>query len=218
MLSRRSAEQFITASKLSKNLLRATAFPESATVANFGFTEELFNKIPLGKLVSCSIDGRELFGTVIEKIKPTPAQVDEVQEPVELPEIPTTENAPASLIGETPNETPTTEENSPPVENPAPVENPQPEEISQPAQIDSPDEKIRAVINSFKENPQVVEAETEIINSPAQSEEKIRAIINSFKENPQAKPNDKFIIKISLPVERDFECRPNARVTVKIKI
>ena len=163
-------------------------------------TEELFNKIPLGKLVSCSIDGRELFGTVIEKIKPTPAQVDEVQEPVELPEIPTTENAPASLIGETPNETP------PPVENP------------QPAQIDSPDEKIRAVINSFKENPQVVEAETEIINSPAQSEEKIRAIINSFKENPQAQPNDKFIIKISLPAERDFECRPNARVTVKIKI
>ena len=169
-------------------------------------TEELFNKIPLGKLVSCSIDGRELFGTVIEKIKPTPAQVEEVQEPVELPEIPTTENAPASLIGETPNETP------PPVENPAPVENPQP------AQIDSPDEKIRAVINSFKENPQVVEAETEIINSPAQSEEKIRAIINSFKENPQAQPNDKFIIKISLPAERDFECRPNARVTVKIKI
>ena len=163
-------------------------------------TEELFNKIPLGKLVSCSLDGRELFGTVIEKIKPTPAQVEEIPQPVELPEIPTTENAPASLIGETPNET------SPPEENPAPIED------------SSTDEKIREIINSFRENPQVVDAETEVLNSPAQSEEKIRAIINSFKENPQAKPNDKFIIKISLPAERDFECRPNTRVTVKIKI
>ena len=171
-------------------------------------TEELFNKISLGKLVSCSIDGRELFGTVIEKIKPTPAaQVEEeVQEPVELPEIPTSENAPASLIGETPNETPPPVETSPPEEIPAPVED------------SSPDEKIREIIDSVKENPQAVEAETEVLNSPAQSEEKIRAIINSFKENPQAKPNDKFIIKISLPAERDFECRPNTRVTVKIKI
>ncbi len=163
-------------------------------------TEELFDKIPLGKLVSYSIDGKEIFGTVIEKIKPTPAPVEEVQEPVELPEIPTSENAPASLIGEQPEE----------------IRN---EELGISNEEDSATaEKIRTIINSVKENPQVVEAETEILNSPAQSEEKIRAIINSFKENPQAKPNDKFIIKISLPAERDFECRPNTKVTIKIKI
>ncbi len=157
-------------------------------------TEEIFDKILLGKLVSCSLDGRELFGTVIEKIKPTPAQVEEVPPPVELPEIPTSENAPAPLV----------------------IRN---EELGISNEEDSATaEKIREIINSVKENPQAVEAETEILNSPAQSEEKIRAIINSFKENPQAKPNDKFIIKISLPAERDFECRPNSRVTVKIKI
>ena len=59
-------------------------------------TEEVFNKIPLGKLASYMIDGKEIFGTVIEKIKPNVAEVpEENQTPVELPEIPTTENAPA---------------------------------------------------------------------------------------------------------------------------
>lgn len=157
-------------------------------------TEDIFNKIPLGKLVSYSLGGKEIFGTVIEKIKPNiTAQVEEPQEPIELPEIPTSENQAAPLIGETP----------PPVE-----------ESTQPAD----------------EQPQAVQAETEVINNQS-PEEKIHAIISSFrKEQPsqppqipdkfeeQQKPNDKFIIKISLPAERDFDCRPNTTTTIKIKL
>ena len=233
-------------------------------------TEEIFNKIPLGKLVSYSIDGRELFGTVIEKIRPNVEQpAEETPAPIELPEIPTSGNQPGALIGD-----------NPPVETPAenlPAEN---------SPAENPDAgKIRAIINSFRENPQIVEAETEIING----DDKIRAVLDSIKENsaqsaaetpanetpavetpnaetpavetpavetpnvetpanenpnvenpnaenpanenaaPQPpkfldgtesrpKPNDKFIIKISLPAERDFDCQPNTKTTVRIKI
>ena len=34
----------------------------------------------------------------------------------------------------------------------------------------------------------------------------------------QPKPNDKFIIKISLPVERDFDCKPGTVVVAEIKL
>ena len=130
-------------------------------------TEEIFNKIKLGKLASYTIDGKEIFGTVTEKIKPNIVEVpEENQEPVELPDIPTTENAPAPLIGEN-----QSEENPQSSENPQPPENPQP----QPPQI--PDK---------------------------------------FEE--QQKPNDKFIIKISMPAERDFDCPPNTSAKVKIKL
>lgn len=184
-------------------------------------TEEIFNKIPLGKLVSYSIDGKELFGTVIEKIKPA-EPVEET--PIELPEIPTTDNQPAQLIGE-----------------------PQPE-----VEADKPpaEEIIHSVISSFKEPPQIVEAETELVEEqpteknpapvetppqleetpapteiPAQSAEIPAPIEETFPppkflegtEN-KPKPNDKFIIKISIPAERDFECRPNTTTTVKIRL
>ena len=178
-------------------------------------SEEIFNKIPLGKLVSYTIDGKEFFGTVIEKIKPNVQEPVEEQPTIELPEIPTTENAPASLISD----------------NPTAEENPQPEVETPPAQIDSPEEKIRSILDEFRENPQIVEAETEVIDNPEQP-----AATPAPEETPQPteetpappkmldgtenqpKPNDKFIIKISLPAERDFECRPNTKITVRIKI
>ncbi|MBR4642966.1 MAG: biotin/lipoyl-binding protein [Selenomonadaceae bacterium] len=130
-------------------------------------TEEIFDKIPLGKLATFSIDGKEIFGTVIEKIKPNiSTQPEETQEPVELPDIPTSENQVAPLIGENqPAENPPQNPEAPPAENPAP----------QPPKI--PDK---------------------------------------FEE--QQKPNDKFIIKISMPAERDFDCPPNTSTKVKIKI
>ncbi|MBR7024572.1 MAG: biotin/lipoyl-binding protein [Selenomonadaceae bacterium] len=130
-------------------------------------TEEIFDKIPLGKLATFSIDGKEIFGTVIEKIKPNiSTQPEETQEPVELPDIPTSENQVAPLIGENqPAENPQQNPEAPPAENPAP----------QPPKI--PDK---------------------------------------FEE--QQKPNDKFIIKISMPAERDFDCPPNTSTKVKIKI
>ncbi len=130
-------------------------------------TEEIFDKVPLGKLATFSIDGKEIFGTVIEKIKPNiSTQPEETQEPVELPDIPTSENQVAPLIGENqPAENPQQNPEAPPAENPAP----------QPPKI--PDK---------------------------------------FEE--QQKPNDKFIIKISMPAERDFDCPPNTSTKVKIKI
>lgn len=149
-------------------------------------TEEIFNKIPLGKLASYTIDGKELFGTVIEKIKPNVTEPAEPPEPVELPEIPTTDNAPPPLIEETP-----------------------------PA-----------------ETPQAVKAETQVINAENPSD-KIKAIIDKHRKAKaptpqppkipdefadQQKPNDKFIIKISIPTDRDFELRPNTKTTVKIKL
>ncbi|MBR2774708.1 MAG: biotin/lipoyl-binding protein [Selenomonadaceae bacterium] len=158
-------------------------------------TEELFNKIPLGKLVSYTLDGRELFGTVIEKIKPNVAEPVEETEPIELPEIPTSENQAAPLIGETP----------PPQEQPQASEPPQ---VVQ-AEVQTvnnanpnPNDKIKAIIDSVKQNK----------TPPPQPPQ----IPDSFEE--QAKPNDKFIIKISLPAERDFDCRPNTKTTVKIKL
>ena len=194
-------------------------------------TEEVFDKITLGKLASCTIDGREVFGTVMEKIRPNVTEpVDET--PVELPEIPTTDNQPAALIGD---EKPA-EGEQPPADETQPVDTAEPPaEGEQPAEPQPPAE----------EPPQVVEAETEVIDAqpdadaeiqpdaaqtPAEGEPQTtdeQSTDEQAKPQPpklpdgtesQPKPNDKFIIKISLPVERDFNLRPNTAVVVKIKI
>ena len=154
-------------------------------------SEEVFNKIPLGKLASYTIDGKKVFGTVIEKIKPNITKPEDNQEPVELPEIPTTGNAPAALIGDNPSaenppvvkaETEVINNSEPVAENPPPTENPQ-------ANTEN---------KTTAENPQPPK------------------IPDKFEE--QQKPNDKFIIKVSMPAERDFDCLPNTKMTVKIKI
>ena len=194
-------------------------------------TEEVFDKITLGKLASCTIGGKEFFGTVMEKIRPNVTEPAE-ETPIELPDIPTTENQPAALIGDNP-----------------PAEGEQPPADAQPATEQPP---------ATEEPPQVVEAETEVIDAqppaegeqpPAEGETQPEAAqVPAEGEQPpadapppaesqpteeqaqpqppklpdgtesQPKPNDKFIIKISLPVERDFELRPNTAVVVKIKL
>ena len=175
-------------------------------------TEEVFNKITLGKLASCTIDGKEFFGTVMEKIRPNVTEPAE-ETPIELPDIPATENQPAALIGDNP-----------------PAEGEQPAAESQPTE-EQPQ-------SATEEPPQVVEAETEVIDAqpPAEGEQPPADAPPPAESQPteeqaqpqppklpdgtesQPKPNDKFIIKISLPVERDFELRPNTAVVVKIKI
>lgn len=175
-------------------------------------TEEVFNKITLGKLASCTIDGKEIFGTVMEKIRPNVTEPVE-ETPVELPDIPTSDNQPAALIGD-----------NPPVEGEQPAADAQPTEEQPPPATEEP--------------PQVVEAETEVIDAqpPAEGEQPPADAPPPAESQPteeqaqpqppklpdgtesQPKPNDKFIIKISLPVERDFELRPNTAVVVKIKI
>ena len=96
-------------------------------------SEEIFNKIPLGKLVNYSIDGKNLTGIVIEKIEPDPVENEE--EPVWQP--PTDENS----------------------------------------------------------TPQISENQTD---APPR--------------------NDKFILRVSLPTERDFDCKPNSTTTIKVRI
>ena len=199
-------------------------------------SEEVFDKITLGKLASYTIDGKELFGTVTEKIKPNITKPAEDSEPVELPDIPTTGNAPAPVIGDNPSA-----ENQPP-----PAEDATQPTDAQPAAETAPAEN----------PPQAVEAETEVIDgtapadtqppaenatqpadaqppadnatqpadaqpsdaaqTPAENQPQPPKIPDNFAE--QQKPNDKFIIKISLPAERDFDCRPNTATVVKIKI
>ena len=119
-------------------------------------TENQFEKISLGKLVSYVIEGNKLSGTVIEKIEPTAEEEIKVEEKIE-----TTENSP-----------PQTAENV--------------EENSQTAQN---------------------------VQQPA--ENSTENIQNVDKENPELK--DKYIIKFSLPTERNFECKPNINVAVTIK-
>lgn len=174
-------------------------------------SEEIFDKITLGKLASYTIDGKEFFGTVTEKIKPNVTKPVADSEPVELPEIPTTENAPAPVIGDAPS----AENQSPPAESATQPADAQP--ATETAPVENP--------------PQAVEAETEVINGeapaenvtqpaepqpPAENQPQPPKIPDKFEE--QQKPNDKFIIKISLPTERDFDCRPNTTTVVKIKI
>ena len=155
-------------------------------------TEELFNKIPLGKLVTYSIDGKELSGTVIEKIKPNITEPVE-EEPIELPEIPTTENAPPPLI----EENPPAENQTPPAENPQAVK-----AETQVINAENPNDKIKAIIDKHRKS-----------KTPTPQPPKIP---DEFAE--QQKPNDKFIIKISIPTDRDFDLRPNTKTTVKIKL
>ena len=193
-------------------------------------TEELFNKIPLGKLVSYKIDGKEIFGTVIEKIKPNIAEPVEESEPIELPEIPTSENQAAPLIGDNPTE---------PQEQPQPAEQPQAEEPpqivqaevqtvdalaegtnpdgqTQPAETNSTPKPPEGQTQSTEENPTSQPPEGQTQSTEANPTPQPPQIPDTFEE--QQKPNDKFIIKISLPAERDFECRPNTKTTVKIKL
>ena len=179
-------------------------------------TEEIFDKIPLGKLATFTLDGKELRGTVIEKIKPDPkpeAVPEENSEPVELPDIPTTENQPGALIGDNPPaensnaETPRAEEN-PPAENPQVVE-------AETETLETPPTETPPTETPPTETPPTETPPTETPPTETPTPQ-LPKIPDNF--TAQAKPNDKFLIKISVPVERDFECRPNTAVVVKIKI
>lgn len=159
-----------------------TAGDSVATIGDSGelwleveVTEEVFNKIPLGKLVTYSIDGKQLVGTVIEKLKPTPVEEPAAKKPVELPQIPATENQPPAPIADA-------------------QSSPQPSTDAQPSAETQP-----------SENPSAQPKQGQPPKLPDATDDK-------------PKPNDKFIIKISLPVERDFDCKPNATTAAKIKL
>ena len=167
-------------------------------------SEEVFDKIPLGKLVTYKIDGKEIQGTVIDKLKP---DVKEAKEPVELPEIPETTNKPGALIGDknkppADSQTPPTGQagqpaNAPPADNQTPP--PATGQTSPPADNPTPPTPAQPTPPATVNGPQKGEPP----KLPDGTED-------------QARPNDKFIIKISMPVDRDFDCKPNTTTTVKI--
>ena len=166
-------------------------------------TEDIFDKITLGKLVSYTIDGKEIFGTVTEKIKP------DVQEPVDLPEIPTTENQPGELIGQTPDgQAPADDKTSADAQAPADdktsADGQAPANGQAPADAQAPADGQAPVDGQAPADGQ----------TPADAQ--APKLLNEMKSQP--KPHDKFMIKISLPVERDFDCRPNTETVVKIKV
>ena len=164
--------------------------------------EETFNKIPLGKLATVTVDGKKLFGTVMEKIKPNVAQVTDedadAEEPLELPEIPDATNQPAPLIGDNPSQ--------PPAEG-QPTPESQPDNNSAASQGQSPPEEKPTVTETSTPETPSTETKTDAPSPP-----KIPVA------ETQDKPNDKFIIKISLPVERDFDCKPGTVVVAEIKL
>ena len=180
-------------------------------------TEEVFDKISLGKLAEVTIGEQKVFGTVVEKIKPNVAKVpdedDDATEPVKLPEIPDATNQPAPLIGDT--------QSQPPTENSSPEAQPTTGEAQQPAQAPN-DENSAPAENQTPppENPSTTENPTPPAENPAPSTENQSP--PKLPEIPvgetQEKPNDKFIIKISLPVDRNFDCKPGTVVDVEIKI
>lgn len=164
-------------------------------------TEEIFDKISLGKLVSFVIDGKEIFGTVTEKIKPDEKKSDE-SAPVELPDIPTSTNQPAALIGEGQAQ-PSAGQAQPAEGQTQPAEG-----QAQPAQGQTQPAQGQA---------QPAAGQAQSAQGQAQSAQGQPPKLPDGTED-QAKPNDKFIIKISLPAERDFECRPNTETVVKINL
>ena len=144
-------------------------------------TESQFDKISLGKLVSYTIDGNNLTGTVTEKIAPSPKEepVTENVEPTKTAE--TVDSANSAETVETV-KTPETAGN---------VETTETSETDKPAAAD----------------PSTPNDTPTVTMDPEQ-----------FKKDENPALKDKYIIKFSLPAERDFDCKPNAVVPVTVKL
>lgn len=121
--------------------------------------ERTFNRVQLGSLVSYVIAGRNLSGTVTEKIAPAPKET----EPAEVPA-----------------ETETPAEEVPAAETEAPAE----------------------------AEPVAQAEETPAEDTPAEGTD----------DRADAPDSDKYIVKFSLPVDRNFECKPNDTTTVTVRI
>ena len=67
-----------------------------------------------------------------------------------------------------------------------------------------------------KISPDPVEDEPENVWQPPTDENPTSQALNNQTDAPPH--NDKFIVRVSLPTERDFECTPNSTTTLKIKL
>ena len=125
--------------------------------------EDTFNRVTLGSPVSYVIAGRNLTGTVTEKIAPAPPPAED-----------TVEEISAESAEESPAETET-----------ADAEN---------LVDDTADE------------------------TPAEEPEPPAADSTGTDDNSDAPDADKYILRFSLPVDRDFDCKPNDTTTVTVRI
>ena len=169
-------------------------------------SEDIFNKVPLGKLVSYSIDGNNLTGIVIEKISPDPVEESADDKPGFEGSFPF-ENIPAS---NSPFETPSLDipaPSTPPTDNSTADNSTNVSLIftskAEAAEVESSEQPATPVENAAPENSTTEPA------TPKVSE-------NQTDAPPDSMRNDKFILRVSLPSERNFECKPNDMTTIKI--
>ena len=197
-------------------------------------SEEIFNKVPLGKLVSYTIDGNNLNGIVIEKIAPDPVEEVPTEENLDAENNSATENSttesPAATENSNAENNSTTEnavtDNPTPTENSATAENstaynffswittayaePANDESAETTAEPSTAESSATTENSTTENSTTENSAAE--NTPPQVSE------NQTDTPPDELRNDKFLLRVSLPEERNFECKPNSTTTLKIRL
>ena len=191
-------------------------------------SEEIFNKVPLGKLVRYTIDGNNLSGIVIEKIAPDPVEEVPTEENLDAENNSATENSTTESPAATENsnaENNSTTENAV-TDNPTPTENSATAENStaynffswittayaEPANDESAETTVEpsTTENSTTENSTTENSAAE--NTPPQVSE------NQTDTLPDELRNDKFLLRVSLPEERNFECKPNSTTTLKIRL
>ena len=180
-------------------------------------TESQFEKISLGKLVSYSINGNKLTGTVIEKIAPSNEEIttDQIEKPIESVENPATNE----------NIQPEVNQNQPAMNEDqhngqgGPISG---IKIAQAEAEQSTDNDSKNVIANeildqvVNENPPKDQAVNDQPNAENQPVDQPSLNVPVEDQNPALK--DKFIVKFSLPAERNFECKPNMTVAVTVNL
>ena len=173
-------------------------------------SEDIFNRVPLGKLVSYNIDGNNLTGIVIEKIAPDPVEESAEETPGFEGSFPFENITPENSKFETP---------SLDIPAPAPSTNETPAadnatnvslifiSKAEAAEVENSEQPPAAPV----ENSTPPEKSAEPVKTPQVSE-------NQTDAPPDSMRNDKFILRVSLPEEKNFDCKPNTTTTIKIKI
>ena len=168
-------------------------------------TESQFDRISLGKLVSYVIDGKKITGTVMEKIAPS----DEIAEA----------EANAQAESTIPAEAVTTNELTAPNDATAQLEADKPTEQNISAET-SASTNPNTPAESNAANETTADNSTANNNTEAQNiaenNEPPKMDIKDNEVNPNQK--DKYIVKFSLPADRDFECKPNITTSVTIAL
>lgn len=182
-------------------------------------SEDVFNKVPLGKLVSYNIDGNNLTGIVIEKIAPDPVEESAEEKPGFEGSFPFENITPENSKIETPSL-------DIPAPAPAPTENsstetPPADNSTNVSLIFTSKAEAAEVENS--EQPPAAPVENSAVENSTPPEKKSEPSTPKVSENqtdapPDSMRNDKFILRVSLPAEKNFDCKPNTTTTIKIKL